>query len=343
MPSLVIVNLCLFYTCAMGMRTPTALTVLFAGLIGVAAVFAQDPLSLRVDVSLVTLDVEVTDSLGRTVNNLTRDDFEIFENGMLQSVRSFDSVEAPYDILLLFDCSASTEPAWPFLVEAMNRFLKTLRRQDRMAIAQFGGDFKLLKKSFSTAEQLGDVGVRPRDAVCGGTDLYGAIDSALDELKAVKSRKGVVILTDGQHDNIPRQKGKDLLSVRPRYIDAVEDKDFQKVLKTVTAGGAGLYFVAVNTDLNPDEFNTEEIFNRQQVRSRMELLASSSGGRVAYPKRPDDVVKLYEQLAHDLGTSYSLGYAPSNLAKDGTFRKIEVRVGNRALRVRQSRDGYTAQ
>lgn len=326
----------------MGMRI-TALTVFLAGLLGVAWVFGQDPPILHVDVSLVTLDVEVTDSAGRPVNSLKKEDFEIYENGTLQDIRSFDSVETPYNIILLFDCSTSTEPAWPFLVQAMSRFAQTLRDQDRMAVAQFGGKFKLLRKPLSRAEAPIDVAVQPRDSVCAGTDFYGAVDRALDELKLVKGRKGAVILTDGEHDSIPQRKGTEFLLNRGRYVDAVDDKDFQKTLRSVAGRGEALYFVAVNTDLNPTEFNPEEIYNRQQLRSRMELLASASGGRVAYPKQPDEVVTLYEQLAHDLGTSYSLGYAPANMAKDGTFRKIEVRLRDRTLRVRQSRDGYRAQ
>jgi len=325
------------------MRISTALTVLLAGLFGAAWVFAQDPPVLRVDVSLVTIDVEVTDSVGRAVNSLTREDFQIYENGALQDIRSFDSVATPYNIILLFDCSPSTEPAWPFLVEGMNRFGQTLRAQDRMAIAQFGGGFKLLRKLFSRTEESIEVAIQPRDLVCGGTDLYGAMDRALEELKTAKGRKGAVILTDGEHNRIPHQKGTEFLLDRPRYVDSVDDKDFQKILRAVAGSGVALYFVAVNTDLNPDEFNAEEIYNKQQLRSRMELLASRSGGRVAYPKKPVEVVKLYEQLAHDLGTSYSLGYVPANMAKDGTFRKIEVRLRDRTLRVKQSREGYSAQ
>src|SRR5690349_7836256 len=122
----------------MGMRIFTALTVL-AGLSGLAGAFGQDPPVLRVDVSLVTVDVEVTDSAGRAVNTLKKEDFQIFENGAPQEIRSFDSVETPYNIILLFDCSTSTEPAWPFLVDAMNRFGQTLRTQDRLGVAQFGG------------------------------------------------------------------------------------------------------------------------------------------------------------------------------------------------------------
>src|SRR4026207_1560771 len=134
------------------MRTSTTFAILLAGLIPVVWVFGQQPLELRVDVSLVTLDVEVTDSVGRPVSTLKQEDFQVYENGMLQTIRSFDSVETPYNILLLFDCSASTQPDWPFLVEAMNRFGQMLRPQDRIEIAQFGGRFKVLRKWFGRAE-----------------------------------------------------------------------------------------------------------------------------------------------------------------------------------------------
>jgi len=324
------------------MRTSTTFAILLAGLIPVVWVFGQQPLELRVDVSLVTLDVEVTDSMGRPVSTLKQEDFQVYENGMLQTIRSFDSVETPYNILLLFDCSASTQPDWPFLVEAMNRFGQMLRPQDRIEIAQFGGRFKVLRKWFGRAERGANVNVRPTDPVCAGTDFYGAVDQALSELKSVKGRKGTVLLTDGGHNGIPVQTGNDAAAGRTRYVDSVEDREFQRRLKSVAGSDVALYFVAVNTDLNPDDFSPEDIYNKQQLRSRMEMLASASGGRVAFPRKPDEVVKLYEQLAHDLGLSYSLGYSPANSKKDGTYRKIEVRVLDRSLRVRQSREGYTS-
>jgi VWFA-related protein len=169
------------------------------------------------------------------------------------------------------------------------------------------------------------------------------MEETMDQLKDVKGRKGSIILTDGAHNGIPFAEGNTAALLRNRYVDSVNDKNFQKILKSVVESGVSFYFVAVDTDLNPHDFNPDGIYNKQQVRSRIEVLASSSGGRVVYPKKPDEVVKLYEQLAHDLGTSYSLGYAPSNPKQDGTLRQIEVRVHDRALRVRQSRDSYMAQ
>jgi hypothetical protein len=78
------------------------------------------------------------------------------------------------------------------------------------------------------------------------------------------------------------------------------------------------------------------------VRSRLEQLASSSGGRVALPKRPEETVKLYESIAHELGTSYTLGYSLATATlKDGRYHRVEVRSRRQNLTVQQSRDGYT--
>src|SRR5262252_4026526 len=110
--------------------------------VGALALPAQEPFKFEVDVSLVTVDVVVSDSAGRPVTTLTKDDFEVYEDGKLQEIRSFEPVDSPYGVLLLFDCSTSTQPLWPFLVDSMNAFTAKLRPQDTIAVAQFGGSFK---------------------------------------------------------------------------------------------------------------------------------------------------------------------------------------------------------
>jgi hypothetical protein len=194
------------------------------------------------------------------------------------------------------------------------------------------------------------VDIQPLDPVCSGTDFYGAIKKGIDELLPVKGRKGIVLLSDGGHQKIPYQSGKSDNFNPSRFVDAVDDSDFQKTLKLAASSAATLYFVAVDTDLNPDPlrvsggpgtFNPGEIYNKQQIRSRIELLASASGGRVVYPAAPEDVIGLYERMAQELGSSYSLGYAPPESSnKEGVEYKIEVRVADRSLRVRQSKNSY---
>lgn len=335
------------------MRSVLTVAIVAVSLIVSGIGLAQEPLRLRVDVSLVTLDVEVTDSNDRLVTTLTKDDFQVFEDGALQELRSFDSVDTPYNILLLFDCSPSTEPNWPFLVQAMTRFTQTLRPQDRIAIGQFGGGFKIVQKWFAATSSSIEVKVQTRDAVCSGTDFYGAVLRGVDELRTVKGRRGAVILSDGVHVGIPFQRNSGAALSRARYVDSVDDPAFQKLVRGVAGSSAVLYFVAVDTDLNPGAvragesqapgvFNPDEIYNRQQVRSRLDQLASRTGGRVVFPQKPEEVVGLYERIARELGKSYSLGYAPANLQNGGGYRRIEVRLRDRSLHVRQSRDGYEA-
>jgi VWFA-related protein len=323
-------------------------TVTLLALLGGGILAAQQ---IKIDVSLVTVGVEVTDANDRPVTTLKKDDFEIYEDGVRQEIGSFDAVDASYNILLLFDCSSSTEADWPFLLQAMNRFRQTLRPQDRISVAQFGTGFKVLKRWFARTDP-DNVTIQTYDSSCYGTDFYGALRKGIEELQPVKGRKGMIVLSDGAHQQIPYQSGKDSLNPL-RFVDAANDSDFQKVVKQATGSAAVLYFVAVDTDLNPDRsggssvgaggFDPNDIYNKQQIRARIERLASVSGGRVVYPEVPEDVVRLYEQVARELGSSYSLGYMPKPEKKDGAFHKIEVRLRDRSLRLRQLRDRYMAQ
>jgi Ca-activated chloride channel family protein len=312
-----------------------------------AEVRAQDPFIVRVDVSLVTLDVQISDAAGRPVTTLKKEDFEIYENGRLQQLGSFAPVESPYSVLILFDCSNSTRPNWPFLVQSINGFTAKLRSQDRIAVAQFGGGFKKLVDWIPGSRVPRDVQVQPEDRSCNSTDFYGAINRALAEVRTSAGRKGVVVLTDGQHNKVPLQRVQPNEAGARRYVDAENDDDFQKIYRAVRISDVVFYFVAINTDLNPDRggsrgYNPLNIYNLQQFRARMELLAEDSGGRVAFPREPEEVIPLFEEIGHELGTSYGLGYTPDNLKNDGAYRKIEVRIRDKSLQVRQSRTGYEA-
>src|SRR6187401_1418496 len=116
------------------MLTPMVLT---ATLLTAIVVVAQNPSSIQVDVSLLTLDVTVSDAAGRPVTDLTREEFQILEDGQLKEIRTFSPVEALYIILLLIDRSASMEAHWPLIDPAIARFVSSLKPQDRISIAAF--------------------------------------------------------------------------------------------------------------------------------------------------------------------------------------------------------------
>src|SRR5678815_804402 len=86
------------------------------GIASASAVLGQEPAyQLRVDVPLVSVDVRVNDSRGQPLTSLTEKDFIVVEDGAEQQIQAFSSVETPYNILLLFDRSASTQDQWTFM------------------------------------------------------------------------------------------------------------------------------------------------------------------------------------------------------------------------------------
>ena len=315
---------------------------------------AQDAaLRLRVDVPLVSLDVSVLDPNGRPLTNLTQEDFSVFEDGREQEIKNFSSIETPYNMLALFDCTGSTREAWPFLLKSLNSFLTTLRPQDRIGVLAFGaGTSVILNWTSRTSEPL-NVQMRMPSPLCDQTDFYGAVASAASKMREISGRKGVIVFTDGVHGGIPVKQTKVGGVTLLRFVDPSEDRGFLNVRRAVEGSNTVFYFIAVNTDLSPSnveaaglmpgtQFTPLSLFNLQQVRSRMEQIALVSGGRVVYSQRNSDTGVLFEQILRDLGTSYSFGFTPT-ARLDGNYHRIEVRVhGRGGMQVRQSRDGYYA-
>ena len=314
---------------------------------------AQDQkFALRVDVAVVSVDVEVTDANGRAVTSLAKEDFRLDEDGKPHEILHFASADAPYAILSMFDCTGSLSDQWEFLRVAMLGFVQTLRPQDSIGIVAFGTRLIPLRDWVLRNDLRLDfqMPLPGQNSICDDTDFYESmISAAVSMQKLPASRKGVIVFTDGVHEHIARRNVRVGGVVLPRFIDAANDKDFQLVLRAVRASGARFYFVAMNTDLNPGtvneilhpvaDYSPLPIYNMQQVRSRMELLAEGSGGRIVFPRTPDDYKPLYARIAQELGSSYSLGFTPSD-SDDGRYHRIEVHVANPDLRTRQSRDGY---
>ena len=111
-------------------------------------------------------------------------------------------------------------------------------------------------------------------------------------------------------------------------------------------GNIPFYFVAIDTDKQLSENSPLTKLPGwmrflQEVRSRIEQLASASGGRVAFPRRMEDLLPFYNQIQRDLGSGYHITYNPQRPG-DGQVRRIEVRLRNSDLHVYQSRESYFA-
>jgi len=316
-----------------------------AVLVGTAIAVAQDPLRLSFEVQLVTLDVSVDDPTGKPVNKLTREDFSILEDGQPREIASFSSAETPYNILLLFDRSSSTQGQWSFLLRAISRFVTQLPDQNRIALGAFDDKPEMLLP-WMTARDFERQAFRSIPTEYGGTRLYEAIEWATAQFKGAQGRKGVIVLTDGVDSRLSKELVKFDRDRNPSIVGPDQDSGFQRMLRAVTQTGTLLYFVAVNTDKNLDPrmpANSFDLLQRTAGRERMEIAANLSNGTVHLPRRIEDVGELYERIGAELGNSYSIGFRPGKIARDGSRHVIEVRVKDKNFRVSQSREGYVAQ
>src|SRR5919198_278198 len=152
---------------------------------------------VRVNTTLITVPVSVTDRQGRYVPNLKREDFHLFENGVEQQVAFFDSADKPFTVALLLDTSGSTRFRLWDIKDAAIEFSRQLRPQDRVLVVTFNEQVLLLTEATSDRAIIN--GVITYNARSGdSTRLYDAVDLVIRErLNKIQGRKAIVLFTDG--------------------------------------------------------------------------------------------------------------------------------------------------
>src|SRR5256885_5833552 len=184
---------------------PLILRLAIVAFVSWAWLSAQQPdYTLRVDVPFIFVDVTVQGAGGTIISDLPQHLFEIYENGIRQQIRYFGPVSTPYDILLLFDRSGSTQDKWLLMQRAVAGFIANLRPQDRIEIATFDSDVTVQLpwtndrgKSLQVLPEL----IRPNRM--GGTEFYRSVDQTLRrEFKKANLRRAMVVLTDGRDTSL---------------------------------------------------------------------------------------------------------------------------------------------
>lgn len=316
-------------------------------LLALQIVGQDQPFRISVEVPDVTVDVIVRDQSGHVLTNLEKTDFEIYEDGHRQDILYFTTAETQRSILLLFDVSGSTDPERPFMVQAVNAFLANLRPNDRLSLAAFGGDVRVL---VDWRERKGKTQEIQMPATQFSSNVYRSLEDAAARFKNEKGRKGMIVMTDGRDTNMYNDV------IRNKAVrDIDKDSNFRKVVQNLQKLGVPLYFIGMNTDRNPLTLTNFEVAGIQDalgprvaqeylaaVRQRMERLAEVTNGRILYPNTLSDVAPLYDVISRELGVSYSIGYSPINHLKDGSTHRIEVRVHKEGANVTQSRESYVS-
>lgn len=288
----------------------------------------EDEDVIKLNTRLVNLNIKVTDSSGRNLPRLKREDFLVLEDGVAQDIAYFEPVEAPVTILLLLDLSGSIGSKIELVRKAAKKFIDSQGEEDRMGIAYFTTRFRLVSDFTSDRELLKDR-LDKMKKPGGDTAFYDATWSAFDKLREVKeARKALVILTDGvDSSEAGEEDGSD--RTFDQLVERAQEEDV-----TVYP----LYFDTEEEVLGDGNY-TPKIF--ASARRKLEALADETGGTYFKVYRGDDLNGVYSRVREELRTLYSLAYLPKDTRMDGQWRKIRITV-NRSGVVARTRRGYFA-
>ena len=317
--------------------------LLFAGFINVSA---QNDDVIKVDSSIVRLNVGVADQRGRPITNLRKEDFTIYEDGVKQTVSNFEPTVTPFSVVLILDMSGSTLGFRETIRQSAFRFVDALAPEDRVAVVEFY-DKVNLRNDFTTDRKIISNSITVANGR-GKTQLYKALDFALDKLsKEGKRRKAIIVLTDGV-DSALREKDHDFLNKLnnaeiSNSIPAENNDALNRVLSRSDSQGTTIYPLVLPTGdpaklADPSPTQTELYVAAQK---RLRVLASRTGGTLNAINRLEDMGRIYAEVAADLRALYTIEYQPSDTKRNGKFRTIKVEVDNPNLLAR-TRQGYVA-
>jgi VWFA-related protein len=305
-----------------------------------------DVQTIQVKVDMVSLPVVVTTRDGKRITDLQKEDFEVFEDKVPQTIAGFEATDEPITLVLALDCSGSMERKLARLQNEAIRFVNLLHPDDSVAIMSFADDVTLLE-DFSIDRKRNEYGIKETRSN-GWTALYEAVWLGLEDmLKPVKERKALVIFTDGVDTASRRASSKDTMDLAKEsqatiysiYFNTESDMEMNR-RSGGAVGGIPLPLppVVVTGNPNPPGSSSSEYM---QGRQYLTQLAQYSGGLLYDALKLEDLGPAFENIARELASQYNIAYYSTNTKRDGKFRNVEVKVRRPGL-VARTKKGYLA-
>lgn len=294
---------------------------------------------IRVETNLTNIFFTAEDKQRRFIDTLKQDDIRVLEDGKPQEIFTFQqNTDLPLSVAVLIDTSGSEERTLPVEKSAAREFLETVLRpgKDEAAVVSFTGEVTLEQGFTGSIERLRRAidrveFVPPAGYVGGGivvtgtppisgqnqilassTAIWDAVWVTSEEVlgeSAENTRRAIILLTDGE-DTISQKK----------MHDAIERA--QKAEALIYAIGIGDRY----------SFGIDE--------GALRKVTGQTGGRAYFPHNERELRDAFNQIQHDLRSQYLLAYSPSNKARDGLFRRIQIEVVNPDLRKQNMKLNY---
>ncbi len=289
----------------------------------------QDGFKIGVEVNMITVPVTVRQQEGGFVKGLKESAFHVYENGELQQIDLFAQEGVPVRIAVVLDSSGSVRTEWGAIKYATKKFLERLAPDDKFSLVSFSSDIRLKMNWGRKIDRIDDV---LTSIYCkGNTKLWDAIYLVCtDVFKGIREKRVMIIMSDG--------------------LDNESDKSYEEAVQAAVRSEAAIYVVSKTDSIRQLLESDRELLAYYgsiphamfvQADAGLRKLAQDTGGRVLYPKNFGQLDAVYAQVDEELRSQYTLGYISTNPLKDGSYRRIDVKVDAPGAQV-SFRPGYYA-
>lgn len=257
---------------------------------------SEEPFKLTATAELVLLDVSVKSASGERIPNLSKENFQVYEDGKLQKISHFGSNDVPATVGLVIDTSGSMRPKYTDVVTAAMLLLHESNRNDEVFIVNFGDRVSYgLPDNVPFTDDLQQLSAALMlVAPAGKTALYDAILTSLHHLeKGIRNKKALVLISDGG-DNSSIHKSEEVMGL-------------------VRESHATIYTVGIFDEDDHD-----------QNPGLLRRLSQMSGGEAFFPTKLSQLDGICTQIARDIRNRYTVGYVPLRSGALGSMRKINV-------------------
>lgn len=298
--------------------------------------------SIKVAVPVVNLDVAVVTKNGQFIPGLKKDNFRVFEDGVPQTVSSFNQAEAPITAVLLIEFASTN---YNYLYDALNSsytFASGLKKEDWVAVVCY--DMKPQILVDFTQDKRAILGALNTLRIPGFSErnLFDALYDTLDRMDSIEGHKYIVLVSSGR--------------------DTFSKINLDQMMKKIKASqGTTIYAISIGRalrewlDAHGYAGGIQET-DWLQADNQMNTFAKMTGGRAYFPRFEGELPEIFHDISSDIRNEYNIAYRPTNTKLDGTYRKLKVQVvgpDGSPLKVKDqkgkdvkyeviAREGYTA-
>jgi VWFA-related protein len=253
--------------------------------------------------NLVNLDVLVTDNSGNPISTLGRGNFKVLDDGVAQTVTNFGTSEVPLTVCMLVEFANRW---WGYLYLALEyaySFLDFMQPKDWVAVLDFDMQPHILTDFTQDRYQVRSALDTLRIPGFSESNLYDALAFTIDRTKDIQGRKAIIPICTG--------------------IDTFSKLTYPQMLKIAKASDTPIYPISILEFIDVRSFGS---MTAVEARSELGYIAQYSGGQAYFPRFEGDLPGIYQQIAGQLRTQYSLGFVPTNSARNGKYHKLKVEL-----------------